>query len=102
MGCEDDLSVLGRWQTAQATEFIRALHIQRRKLTNQLAWVERQGVTGRSSREMRLEAVALRRDIKEAQALIDRLERRYLNSDERTQQHPAGRQRRAKADRQAN
>jgi hypothetical protein len=31
-------------------------------------------------REMRLEAAALRRDIKEAQVLIDRLQLRYLNS----------------------
>jgi hypothetical protein len=37
---------------------------------------------------MRLEAAALRRDIQEAQFLIDRLQRRYLNGDERTQQHP--------------
>jgi hypothetical protein len=31
-------------------------------------------------REMRLEAAALRRDINEAQVLIDRLQLRYLNS----------------------
>jgi hypothetical protein len=30
---------------------------------------------------MRMEACALRRDIKQAQALIDQLERRYLNGD---------------------
>jgi hypothetical protein len=41
---------------------------------------------------MRLEEAALRRDIKKAQVLIDRLQRRYLNYGERTQQHPAGRQ----------
>jgi len=30
---------------------------------------------------MRMEAAALRRDIQEAQALIDQLQRRYLNGD---------------------
>jgi len=39
-----------------------------------------------------MEAAALRRDIQEAQFLIDRLQRRYLNGAEHTQQHPAGRQ----------
>jgi hypothetical protein len=34
---------------------------------------------------MRLEAAALRRDITEAQILIDRLQRRYPNSDGRAQ-----------------
>jgi hypothetical protein len=32
---------------------------------------------------MRVEAAALRRDIAAVQVLIDRLQRRYLNSDER-------------------
>ena len=68
-------------------------------MTTQLARVERQDVTtmrkGRAS-AVRMEASALRRDIKEAQALID--QRRYLNGEERTQQHPAGRQRSGAAD----
>jgi hypothetical protein len=94
---------VGELEAAQAVELIRALRYQFDKMTAQLAWIERLGVTARNKRAcaMRLEAAALRRDIKQAQALIDQLQRRYLNSDERTQQHPAGRQRRAMADRQA-
>jgi hypothetical protein len=86
MGC-DDLSV-----AAQAAEFIRALRVQLLQMTGRLTWIERQGVTGRSSsREIRLEAGALRRDIQKAQILIDRA-RRYLYRDERKQQRPPGRQ----------
>jgi hypothetical protein len=48
-------------------EFIRALRVQLLQMTGRLTWIERQGVTGRSSREIRLEAGALRRDIQEAQ-----------------------------------
>ena len=62
----------------QAVEFIRALQVQLRKVTSQLALVERQGGSDTSSREMRLEAAALRRDITEPKVLIDRLQRRYL------------------------
>jgi len=82
-------------QAAQAGEFIRALHVQLRKMTIRLAWVERQGATDRSSREMRLEASELRRDIKQAQALVDQLQHRYLNRDELMHQRPSVRQRRA-------
>jgi hypothetical protein len=64
MGC-DDLSV-----AAQAAEFIRALRVQLLQMTSRLTWIERQGVTGRSSREIRLEAGALRRDIQEAHILL--------------------------------
>ena len=101
MGC-DDHSV-GEPEAAQAVELIRALRYQLDKMTAQLAWIERQGVTARNSRAcaMRLEAAALRRDIREAESLIDRLQRRYLNGDERAQQHPAGRQPLAMAGRQA-
>jgi hypothetical protein len=55
-------------------------------MTTQLARVERQDVTGRNGRAcaLRTEAAALRRDIQEAQFLIDRLQRRYLNGDKRT------------------
>jgi hypothetical protein len=80
----EDHSV-GAWQAAQAVEFIRALQGQLRKMASQLAWVERQGVTNRSSREIRVEAATLRRDITESKVLIDRLQRRYLTGEERTQ-----------------
>jgi hypothetical protein len=82
---------------AQAVELVRALRHQLREMTAQLACVERQDVTRANGRAcaMRLEAAALRRDIREAQVLIDRLQRRYLSGDERTQQRPAGRQSRA-------
>jgi hypothetical protein len=68
---------------AQAVELIRALRHQLDEMTTQLAWVERQDVTGRNGRAcaMRMEAAALRRDIQEAQFLIDRLRRRYLSGD---------------------
>jgi hypothetical protein len=68
---------------AQAAELVGALRDQLREMTTKLAWVERQGVTGRNGRAcaMRLEAAALRRDIKKAQVLIDRLQRRFLSGD---------------------
>jgi hypothetical protein len=64
-------------------ELVRALRQKLDEMTTQLAWVERQGVTGRNGRAcaMRLEAAALRRDIRQAKVLIDRLQRRYLNGD---------------------
>jgi len=70
---------MGACEAAQAVELVRALRHQLHKMTTQLARVNGQGVTGRShrARAMRLEAAALRRDIREAQVLIDRLERRY-------------------------
>jgi hypothetical protein len=75
-----------RCETAQAMQLIRALRAQLHEMTTQLAQVERRDVTlmkrGRAS-ALRLQASALRRDIKEAQALIDQLQRRYLLSDER-------------------
>ena len=82
---------------AQAVELVRALRHQLCEMTAQLACVERQDVTRTNGRahEMRLEAAALRRDIREAQVLIDRLQRLYLSGDERTQQRPAGGQSRA-------
>jgi hypothetical protein len=69
---------------AQAVELVRALCDQLREMTRQLSRVERQGVTGTSghaSATIRREAAALRSDIREAQILIDRLERRYLNGN---------------------
>src|SRR5215813_7518595 len=74
-------------QTAQAVRLIDALQDQLDKMTVELAWIERQDVTARSAQAcaMRMEATALRRDIQEAQFLIDRLQRRYLNGDEQIQ-----------------
>jgi hypothetical protein len=94
---------MGDRQAAQAVELVRALRHQLHETTEQLAWVERQDVTGRNGRgcAMRMKAAALRRDMQEAEVLIDRLQRRYLSGDERTQQHPTGRKRRARLDRQA-
>jgi hypothetical protein len=68
---------------AQAVELVRALCDQLHEMTRELAWLERQGVTGTNGRAsaIRCAAAALRRDINEAQILIDRLERRYLNGD---------------------
>jgi hypothetical protein len=82
---------------AQAVELIRALCDQLRQMTAQLGWVESRDVTASNARacSMRLEAAALRRDIAEALAHIDRLQRRYLNGTERIQQGPTGGQPRA-------
>jgi hypothetical protein len=68
---------------AQAVELVRALRDQMYKMTRQLAWLETQDVTGTNGRAcaMRIQAAALRRHINEAQALIDQLQRRYLNGD---------------------
>jgi hypothetical protein len=68
-------------QAAQAVELVRALRHRLGEMTKQLAWVEHQDVTGRDgrARAMRMEAAALRRDMQEAEVLIDRLQRRYLN-----------------------
>jgi len=90
VGC-DDFSV-GQRDAAQAMKLVRALREQLDEMTAQLARVERQGVTARGSQAsaMRLEAASLRRDINEAQLLIDRLQRRYLGGDERPQQRPHG------------
>jgi hypothetical protein len=68
---------------AQAVELVRALRDQLHQMTRQLAWLDREDVTGTNSRAsaIRSEAAALRRDIDEAKVLIDRLQRRYLNSD---------------------
>jgi hypothetical protein len=77
---------MGDCQAAQAVELVRALRQGLREMTKRLAWVERQDVTARNGPAcaMRTEAAALRRDITEAELLIDRLQLRYLNGDERT------------------
>jgi hypothetical protein len=66
-------------QAAQAAELVRALRNQLHRMTTQLARLERQDVTGGKGRAVRMEAAELRRDIKEAQTLINQLQRRYLN-----------------------
>ena len=70
---------MGDRQAAQAVELVRALRHQLHEMTSQLARTERHGV-GRNRRacEMRREAAALRRDVQEAEFLIDQLRRRYL------------------------
>src|ERR1700747_3752138 len=75
-GAKCDHLVMGRGEVAQALELVRALRHQLHEMTTKLAGVTRHGV-GRSGRAcaMRLEATALRRDIREAEALIDRLNR---------------------------
>ncbi len=88
-GC-DDFSV-GQGDAAQAVELVRALREKLDEMTAQLVRVERQAVTGSSrAPAMRLEAASLRRDINEAQLLIDRLRRRYLGGDKRPQQRLLG------------
>jgi len=75
---------MGAREAAQALELFRALRHQLHLMTTRLVWVERQDVTGSNGRAcaLRLESAKLRRDIKETQALIDRLQRRYPNGDE--------------------
>ncbi|HEX4559056.1 MAG TPA: hypothetical protein VH166_07695 [Mycobacterium sp.] len=70
---------------AQAAELVRALRDQLNEMTRQLVRLERQHVSGKSSQAsaIRREAAALRLDISHAHVLIDRLQRRYLNSPTR-------------------
>jgi hypothetical protein len=94
----------GRWcddakmdgpDAAQAVELIRALREQLHRMTHQLASLERHDFADTNSRApaVRREAAALRLDISEAQLHIDRLQRRYLHTDEharprRPMRHP--------------
>ena len=69
---------MGDWQATQAVELGRALRLQLHQMTTRLVWVESQDVTvgnGRA-RAVRSEGAALRRDIRQAEILIDELERR--------------------------
>jgi len=68
---------------AQAIELVRALRNQLHEMTHRLVLLECQDVPATNGRAsaIRCEAAALRLDISEAQFLIDRLQRRYLNSD---------------------
>jgi hypothetical protein len=96
--CND--SIVDERDAAQAAELVRALRDQLHQMTHQLVRLECQDVSGRSSRAsaIRCEAAALRRDIDEAQILIDRLQRRYLNSDGHAQpRRPAKQPRRSAA-----
>jgi hypothetical protein len=68
------ISVMGDSDAAQAVELIRALCDQLHKMTDQLAWVERQDVTRRNGRAcaMRLQAAALRRALSRWVSVGDR------------------------------
>jgi hypothetical protein len=72
---------------AQAAELVRALRDQLHVMTHELVRLERQDVPGTSSRAsaIRCEAAALRRDINEAQTLVNLLQLRYLNRDRHAQ-----------------
>ncbi len=75
---------MGDRQAAQALKFISALRDQLNEMRAQLTRLERNSA-GAASASMasarRVEAATLRRDIKEAQALVDQLRNRYLNDD---------------------
>lgn len=68
---------------AQAAELVRALRDQLHQMTHDLVRLERLNVSGTRSRAsaIRCEAADLRRDINEAQTLIDLLQLRYLNGN---------------------
>ena len=70
---------------AQAVELVRALRDQLHQMTHELVRLERLDVSATGSRAsaIRCAAAALRRDINEAQALIDLLQLRYLNGNGR-------------------
>jgi hypothetical protein len=93
--CND--SSMHERDAAQAVELVRALRNQLHEMTHQLARLERRDVTGTSSRAsaIRCEATALRRDINEAQILIDRLQRCYLNDGGHSQQRRPARTKRS-------
>jgi hypothetical protein len=72
---------------AQAVELVRALRNQLHVMTHELVRLESQDVASWTSRAstVRREAAALRRDIYEAQTLVDLLQLRYLNSNRHAQ-----------------
>ena len=61
-GCQCDDFPMRDYQHVQAVELVRALRHHLHEMTTQLAWVERQDVTGRNGRAcaMRMEASTLR------------------------------------------
>ena len=79
--CND--SFVDQRDAAQAMELVCALREPLHEMTCRLVRVERQGFTGTNSpaSAIRCEAAELRRDISEAQILVNRLERHYLNSN---------------------
>ncbi|BCZ22279.1 hypothetical protein MYSE111917_11405 [Mycobacterium senriense] len=89
---------MGRRQIAQAVEFVRALHVQLQELNDKLASIERQIGTASNARAraLRIEATTLRRDIREAQSLVEQLERCYLGGNSVDPARPAARQRQAR------
>lgn len=74
---------VNRWQTAQAVEFTRALRAQLFEMNSKIAWIERQTLKASNARAgaLRMEATRLRRNIKEAESLIARLEQDYLGRE---------------------
>jgi hypothetical protein len=68
--------VVGECDDAQAVQLVRALRDAIDEMTRRLAWLESRDDS--RAQAIRLEAAALRRDIDEAHAHIERLERRYL------------------------
>jgi hypothetical protein len=83
---------------AQAAELARALRDQLHKMIHELVRLDRQDVTGTSSRAsaIRCEAAALRRDIDEARTLVDLLQLRYLNSPTPRKLSPVDKARRSR------
>jgi hypothetical protein len=73
---------MGERDAAQAVALIRALSDVRDKMVSQVTWLEKH--------DSQSDAVALRRDITEAQTHIVGLQRRYLGAKERfdAQQRP--------------
>jgi hypothetical protein len=75
---------VGEYDAAQAVALVRALCDLLSDMNRRLIRLEHHG--------SRLEAAALRRDIYEAQTHINRLERRYLRSDEHKLERELARQ----------
>ena len=74
---------MSAWQVAQAVEFIRVLRAHLVEMNGKVAWIERQSVRASNARAgaLRMEATTLRRNIKEAESLIARLESEYLGRE---------------------
>lgn len=74
---------MDQWQTAQAVEFVRALRAHLVEMNGKVVWIERQSVRASNARAgaLRMEATTLRRNIKEAESLIARLEHDYLGPE---------------------
>jgi hypothetical protein len=81
---------------SQAAELARALRHRVHEMTHQLVRLERQHVTGTNSRAsaIRCEAAELRRDINEAQSLIDRTTAPLPEQPDTTKAKPVAKDRR--------